>query len=206
MSFQSVIDYAEQISVIRRPIVAQTISRSAVVRTVSRGNNTWRFEVKMPNGMRWTDSRQIITQLENLDRLQTSTISFDNPGHDWFLTYQGDLVDTGNIVVNVPTSGSSVTITSGATGLSAGQFRFRAGDIIQLGNSGKCYTVTQDVAHDGTVINLHRPLIDETPGAATLNVGEDCVFTVRCIQFPQWTIFARNQVSWDGSFIFQEVI
>jgi predicted subunit of tRNA(5-methylaminomethyl-2-thiouridylate) methyltransferase len=30
-------------------------------------------------------------------------------------------------------------------------------------------------------------------------------WTVRCIQFPEWTIFARNQVSWSGPFIFQEV-
>lgn len=31
-------------------------------------------------------------------------------------------------------------------------------------------------------------------------------YTVRCIQFPEWTIFARNQVSWSGPFIFVEVI
>lgn len=29
--------------------------------------------------------------------------------------------------------------------------------------------------------------------------------TVICIQFPEWTIFSRNQVSWSGPFIFQEV-
>lgn len=31
-------------------------------------------------------------------------------------------------------------------------------------------------------------------------------WTVRCIDFPQWTIFARNQVSWSGPFVFQEVV
>lgn len=30
-------------------------------------------------------------------------------------------------------------------------------------------------------------------------------YTVRCIQFPQWTIFQRNQIEWDGPFIFVEV-
>lgn len=29
--------------------------------------------------------------------------------------------------------------------------------------------------------------------------------TVICLQFPEWTIFARDQVSWSGPFIFQEV-
>jgi hypothetical protein len=31
-------------------------------------------------------------------------------------------------------------------------------------------------------------------------------YTVRCVQFPQWTIFALNQVGWDGPFVFQEVL
>jgi hypothetical protein len=31
-------------------------------------------------------------------------------------------------------------------------------------------------------------------------------YTVRCIQFPEWTIFARDQVSWSGSFVFEEVL
>lgn len=30
-------------------------------------------------------------------------------------------------------------------------------------------------------------------------------YVVRCIVFPEWTIFARDQVSWDGPFVFQEV-
>ena len=31
-------------------------------------------------------------------------------------------------------------------------------------------------------------------------------YTVRCIEFPEWTIFARNQVSWSGPFVFIEVL
>lgn len=31
-------------------------------------------------------------------------------------------------------------------------------------------------------------------------------YTVRCIEFPDWTIFARNQVSWSGAFTFVEVV
>lgn len=30
-------------------------------------------------------------------------------------------------------------------------------------------------------------------------------YTVICTVFPQWTIFARDQVSWDSSFVFVEV-
>lgn len=36
--------------------------------------------------------------------------------------------------------------------------------------------------------------------------ASDESYTVRCINFPEWTIFARNQVSWSGPFVFQEVL
>lgn len=36
--------------------------------------------------------------------------------------------------------------------------------------------------------------------------GTDDSYTVRCIEFPEWTIFARNQISWSGPFVFVEVI
>lgn len=31
-------------------------------------------------------------------------------------------------------------------------------------------------------------------------------YTVRCVSFPEWNIFARNQVSWSGAFVFIEVL
>jgi len=33
----------------------------------------------------------------------------------------------------------------------------------------------------------------------------DQSWTVICVQLPEWTIFARNQVSWSGPFVFFEV-
>lgn len=39
-----------------------------------------------------------------------------------------------------------------------------------------------------------------------VNPGTNESYVVRCIQFPEWTIFARNQVSFSGAFVFQEVL
>ena len=36
--------------------------------------------------------------------------------------------------------------------------------------------------------------------------ASDESYTVLCVEFPEWTIFARNQVSWSGPFVFQEYI
>jgi len=35
--------------------------------------------------------------------------------------------------------------------------------------------------------------------------GTNESYTVICTSFPEWTIFARDQVSWSGSFVFVEV-
>lgn len=37
-----------------------------------------------------------------------------------------------------------------------------------------------------------------------VNPGTDESYTVLCVEFPEWTIFARDQVSWSGPFVFQE--
>jgi hypothetical protein len=31
-------------------------------------------------------------------------------------------------------------------------------------------------------------------------------YTVRCVEFPEWTIIGRDQVGWSGPFVFVEVI
>lgn len=37
-----------------------------------------------------------------------------------------------------------------------------------------------------------------------VNPGYPETYVVRCVQFPEWTIFARDQVSWSGPFVFVE--
>lgn len=39
-----------------------------------------------------------------------------------------------------------------------------------------------------------------------VNPGTDESYTVRCVSFPEWNIFARDQVSWSGPFVFVEVL
>jgi hypothetical protein len=36
--------------------------------------------------------------------------------------------------------------------------------------------------------------------------AQDEGYVVLCVQFPEWTIFSRNQVSWSGPFVFQQYI
>ena len=208
MTFQTVIDNAESISFNRKKKVAQSVSREGVVRSVSLGGQVWEFEVQLPDGTSWQRYRPLIEKIEALDRVTTSTIQINLPGHSWINGYQGNLVSAQqtNITVTVSTaSNTTLTITGGGTGLIAGQFRFKSGDLIQLGTTGKVYSVVNDVAHNGTTITVHRP-IREAAGTYTLTIGQAVTWTVLCTRLPQWTIFARDQISWDGPFVFSEVL
>lgn len=126
MSFQWIIDRAESLSINRKKMVATTTARDGQTRAVSRGTMPKRFEVRLPDGIPWTEISSLITQAETLDRITTATIAIPFGLFPWYY--------------------------------------------------------------------------NNTPAA------QDESYTVRCVEFPEWTIFARNQVSWSGSFVFQEVL
>lgn len=201
MSFQFVIDNASSISINRKQVVASTTARDGTIRNVGRGGNTWRFEVTLPNGPRWSDYRNDISKLEDLGRTTEGTFSFNNSGHSWLVGYQGNSVNYTSFVASWTQGQTSITLTTSPTTSSG--YKFKAGDFIQLGASGKVYTVAEDVAFNSNSVKVHRPILDST-GNGTLRVAENCVWTVYCSQFPEWDIFARDQVGWSGSFIFEE--
>ena len=204
MSFQNIIDRAQSISIAKRKKVAQTQARDGTVKTTSIGGQVWEFRVRLPDGPRWTEYRSLIETWEAKDRVNTDTIQFNNANHSWLSQYQGNLASTAGITVTF-SSGNTLSITAGATGLTAGQFKFKAGDFIQLGAGGAVYSVAADVAHNSTTITTHRPIRDAA-GSYSLIVGPAVTWTVYCVEFPNWTLFARDQISWSGDFVFVEAL
>lgn len=201
MGFQAVFDNANSITVINRPQVAQSITRSGVIRSVERGNAVWRFEVSLPNGLPWNEYRSVIANYTGLDRYTEDTINFANTGYDWLFNYLGDEPNIENVRVNV--INNQLSIATGVT-IQSG-FVFRSGDLIQLVGS-KVYQVTEDVAFDASVIPTHRAPVNETVGTYDTNIGAAANFTVLCVSMPNFTLVERNQVAWDGAFVFQEVL
>ena len=203
MSFQWIIDNAESISINRKKVVANTTARDGTVRSVSRGGQVWRFDVKLPDGIRWSDIRQHITAAERLDRTTTANIQFNDPGHQWFIGYQGNSANYTGFRGTWTAGSTVITLTQSPTTSSG--FKFRAGDFIQLGSTGQVYTVALDVPFNENGVTLHRPAYGGGLNTA-INVAENCVFRVTCAQFPEWTLFARDQVSWSGPFVFVETL
>jgi len=201
-AFQTVIDYAETISINKKGVVSQTISRDQTVRSTSRGGQVWRFDVKVPDGIPWQTLRGPIEAIENADRYTSGNISLNTAGTlAWFMKYQGNSISTTGFV-GTATQGN-VTLTLTASPTTASGNKFLAGDLIQLGTTGKVYSVVNNVAFNSNVVTLNRPVLDST-GSKTLVVGPNVIFKVICTTLPNWTIMARDQVSWDGNFTFYE--
>jgi hypothetical protein len=202
MSFQWIIDNAETISLDQKKVIGTTTTRSGVVRNVSRGGQVWRFDVKLPDGPRWTDYRNRIATAQALDRTTTATISLSAAGQSWLYAYQGNSVNITGFVATITQGSATITLTTSPT--TASGYKFRAGDYIQLGSTGKVYQVAADVAYNSNTVTLNRPVIDATAAGVALRVAQNCVWTVICVEFPTWTLFSRDQVSWSGPFTFVE--
>ena len=206
MSFQFVIDRAEQLSLDRSRVVATSISRSGIARNVNRGSQPWRIEAKLPDGLRWTEIRPYITALESIDRSVQSTFKINAAGQSWLIGYRGDKpVLTG--ITGTWTLGSMSFFVNPIAGFTGALFR--VGDYIQLASTGGVYQVTEDAISTGSnsiLVKLHRNIIDPSTNNGTVLVAQNATWTVLCTTFPKWTLFARDQVSWSGNFVFHEVI
>jgi hypothetical protein len=202
-AFQYVFDNAESIGFNRRSVTAQTTTRDGTVRTVSRGGQIWRFDVKLPDGIRWSDARAYIEAIDAADRSTTGTVSLNNPGYvDWLSGYQGNSVNYTGFQASWTQGATSITLTTSPSTPSG--FKFRAGDIIQLAG-GRVYTVKNDVSYTSNTVNVNRPVLDTT-GSGALQVADNVVWSVICTELPTWTIFARDQVAWAGNFVFYEAM
>jgi hypothetical protein len=203
-AFQYIFDKASSISINKRAIVAQTITRDEIIRSVSRGGQVWRFTVSLPNGIPWSQLRPYIEGFEKADRYTVGTVQINNAGYNsWFMAYQGNSANSTGFYATWTTAANTITLTTSPTTTSG--YKFRAGDLIQLGTGNKVYSVASDVAYNSNTVTLNRPILDSTASTPVqLLVGPAVTWSVVCTEFPDWDIFARDQVNWSGSFKFAE--
>lgn len=219
-TFQYIFDNAESISIDTQVNVAQTISRDNTVTALERGGQTFRFTVKMPDGISYEEWRPHLTAIDYAGKSSVAGgefVNLNNSGYrDYMSKYQGDMTAltswTGSII-NARTLDNIAPIGNTATN---GQYILKSGDYIQLKIVGgvtadkNIYRIVNDIqATAQDTATLHRAA-SEYGGSAvavTFDVGPANVnWLVKMVQYPQHTIFARNQVSWSGPFVFYEVL
>jgi len=197
--YQYIIDRANGISINKRAVVAQTISRDQTVRAVSRGGQVWRFDITPPGGMVWTDVRPFLEDIDLVDRYTPTQIKLNNTKGNFLLRYQGSASTTAGW--NATWIKGSNQIFVAPNGFTSGTL-LAAGDVVQLGSAGRVYTVAVTATAAGYV-TLNRPVL-EASGNGALTIGSDVTWTVLCTEVPSWNVFGINLVNFTGSFKFVE--
>jgi hypothetical protein len=217
MSFQTIFNISQSISVQNRRTVGQQVSRSGQVRVAQYLTSVpWNFVVKPHNFLYYPQVRDVIQTIDNYDRQIPQTISFVGSNLSWFTAYQGQFTQAqaaAMTIYNYTANSTSLQLANlpSPAGWSPTQYLFRAGDFLQIGIYS--YKVTSDVLRGsgGTVtFNLHRPIIGTpTIGTALTAVGSDCTFYLLASQCPTYTLNPMTNgafVQWDGDFVFIEDI
>ncbi len=92
MSFQTILNISQSITVNNRRMVGQQYSRSGQVRTAQYVTSVpWVFTVRPHSYLYYPQVRDVIQTIDNLDRQTAATITFNTTNLQWFTEYKGGL-------------------------------------------------------------------------------------------------------------------
>jgi hypothetical protein len=216
MGIQTIINNATFINIDRRKVTASSMSRSGHYKTSERSPSPYSFTIGMHSGLKYSQNRDLIEDLNSMDRIEEANVSLNNNSNMNYLTnYLGDIetAQLNNITVN-NVSGANIYIsTSGATGTGT---LFKKGDFIQpKGNTSTYrypYQVTADVTFSvsgNITVPVHRPVLSQTGVALTsggLRIGNDVRFNVKATVMPSYSILPHDVLAFDSEFELIEVI
>ena len=197
MSFQTIFDIQQSMTVNNRRMVGQQVARSGYI-TVAQYLTAvpWVFTVTPHNYLYYPQVRDIIQAIDNKDRQLPETITFNSTNLSWFTIMRGTA--TAATLNGTPTPNTqTLALTSNGT--------FKAGDFIMIG--GYTYKITADSA--GSSVGINRPLIGTPSSGTTVSIGNACTFTVVAEACPTYTLNPMTSgafVQWDAPFVFREYI
>jgi hypothetical protein len=210
MSFQTIFEVQQSMTVNNRRTVGQQVSRSGQMRVAQYLTSVpWVFTVMPHNYLAYATSRQIIQTIDNLDRQLPETIVFNSANLRWFTSYQGGAATTPTTVtLGATPAANSQTLSLANLPVSTGDI-FKAGDFIMIG--GYSYKITADVPYTGATatVSIHRPVIGSPVSGAAVACGNNCTFRVLAERCPTYTLTpypSSALVNWDDAFVFREDI
>jgi hypothetical protein len=210
MSFQTIFEVQQSMTVNNRRTVGQQVSRSGQMRVAQYLTSVpWVFTVMPHNYLAYATSRQIIQTIDNLDRQLPETIVFNSANLRWFTSYQGGAATTPTTVtLGATPAANSQTLSLANLPVSTGDI-FKAGDFIMIG--GYSYKITADVPYTGSTatVSIHRPVIGTPVSGNAVACGNNCTFRVLAERCPTYTLTpypSSALVNWDDAFVFREDI
>ena len=213
MSIQTIVNNATYVTIDKKKVAAQSVSRSGVVLTAERTSVVpYRFIIGMHEGLKYSENRGLLEDIDALDVTTESTIEFgdSNSGLAFLTKYQGDSTGIGSITI---TGSSAATLIINASAAGSGTFLFKKGDYIQPASGYRYpYQVTADVAHTtsgSVVIPIHRPFIEQSGyslNGKSLLVGNDVTFKVKMVLKPSYSAVPIDRISFTDDFELIEII
>ena len=197
MSFQTIFEIQQSMTVNNRRTVGQQVARSGYI-TVAQYLTAvpWVFTITPHQYLYYPQVRSVIQAIDNKDRQLPETITFNSSNLSWFTKMQGTA--TAATLNGTPTPNTqTLNLTSNGT--------FKAGDFIMI--NGYTYKITADSA--GSTVGIHRPLIGTPTSGTTVYIGNACTFTVVAETCPTYTLNPMTSgayVQWDNPFVFREYI
>lgn len=223
MSIQTIINNATYLTVDKRKVTAQSISRSGHYKTSERSPSPYTLTVGMHSGLKYSLNRGLLEDLDTMDRIQEANISLaDNTSMDYLTNYQGALSNAQlaqiDVVATTGSDGANIHIdTTNVTGSPGSVALFKKGDYIQpLGNTSTYrypYQVTSDITFSSSAdltIPVHRPVLAQSgvslTGSHGLRVGNDVRFHVKALSMPTYSIVPYDLIEFSDDFQLLEVI
>ncbi len=210
MSIQTFLDRATFLTVDKRKVSAQTITRSGQVKTAEVASaNPYRFAFGVTAGYTYSENRGALEELDSLDITVEENIDIGttNTNLSYLTALQGTLGGSPTIT---SASGLSIVVnTSGATGSGTA---LKKGDFIQPGTSYRYpYQVTADVTWNASSITvpIHRPFITQsgyTVSGKPLLLGSAVTWNVKMVNKPSYTVLPHDRFSLDNDVELVEII
>ena len=214
MSFQTILNIHQSLSINNRRVIGQQVSRSGQIRVAQYLTAVpWVFTVQPHSYLYYPQVRSIIQSIDNADRQMPEYLSFDTPQLEWFVKYQGILnpAQLASLVLNAtPAPNAQIIQIGGLPSISSSSIIFKAGDFIQI--QQYVYKVIADVPR-GTLsyisVGIHRPIIGYPTSGTAILVGEYVSFRMVAEKCPTYTLNPMTDgafVQWDSEFVFREYI
>lgn len=205
MSLQTIVDTAQEITFLRSPVVAQTMSRANYIKTATRGARIWQFTITPSPGLRWDEYRGVIETLQFMDRYQEHTITLaNNANMSWITRYQGVMTGAEIAATRIASTTASTIVLGTLPSLTSSAILFRRGDFIQPSGSRYPYTITSDVLRgSGSTVNIsvNRPVLTDVVMANRAIVAGGAVsWRVIVTKLPQIGLLPGQLVGFDGDF------
>ncbi len=197
---QTIINKANGLTIDRRKVVGVQITRNEIPRTsLTPTKQPWRFTLTMPASLYYYNNRDLLEELDRIDRYQPQLVTFgDNACLSWIFRYQGSMSNTQINNLTVSSFVGNQLVLTGLPTVPSTTVLFRPNDLIQIGAHTYPFTSTTTITRGTTstvTITTNRPnIITGSVVGDGITVGNDCTFNMFCPNMPTYKLIPGGYV------------